>query len=88
MAHSCGIKQWVADGHVAVIGHHSQKIVVCVGESHVEIHLHQTTTIGNSPDLEEKVLQHLGDSHRGKTHICQRKIPEEEIHGGLQKVSI
>ena len=45
--HFAAVKQRVADGHVAIKGHHSQDIYSHVAKGSEEVTLHQTPHIGS-----------------------------------------
>ena len=82
--HDGGVVERKADGHVAVIGHHSQQEVIQQGQFHEEEHLHEAPSVGDGAVLCVDVEQHLGDDGAGEAGVSEGQVGQEEAHGGVE----
>jgi hypothetical protein len=64
--------QGVTDGHILVIGHGSQKIIIRTSKNEEKEHLSQTSDIGDDSAVNLYVHNHLWDSGREETDVSQR----------------
>ena len=76
--------QGVADGHISVIGHHSQEEVVPTSKEYEKIHLSDAACIGDGFALCLDVQQHLWDSGGGEADVSQGQVREELVHGCVE----
>ena len=73
--------QRVADGHIPIIGHHTQENVIQSCKQDVKIHLGDAAFIGDTFALYLDVPQDLWDGGGGETDVYKGQVGEEEVHG-------
>ena len=78
------VQEGVADGHKAVIGHHSQQDDLSYHTKAKQVELHNTPQEGNGFVFVYDVSQHLGHNDRGVSEIHKGQVAEEEVHGGVE----
>ena len=74
----------MADGHKAVIGHHSQEEVIQTYKEYEKIHLDNAAFIVYGFVLCLDVPQHLWDGGAGEAYVYKGQVGEEEVHGGVE----
>lgn len=67
--HGNGVEKRLTDGHIAVIGHHSQKEALCISQGGKEEHLCCTTEERNGGALRHKIHQQLGSNGGGIAEV-------------------
>ena len=82
--HDDCVVEWVADGHKAVISHHSQEKRIQCRKKYEKMHLNDAAFIGYYFVLCPYVLQHLWDGGGDKADVYKGQIGEEEVHGGVE----
>ena len=82
--HDDRVVQGMADGHKAVIGHHSQEEVIQTYKEYEKIHLDNAAFIGYGFVLCLDVPQHLWDGGGGEAYVYKGQVGEEEVHGGVE----
>ena len=75
------VKQGVADGNIAVIGHHSQHVTLCNSKNNEEIKLSHAFRIRDNILLCHKVHQRFGGNDSGLTEINKGQVGEESTWG-------
>lgn len=83
-AHYDCVMQRVTDGHIAVIGHHTQEQVVQFCKNQEEAHLGDAVSVGDVPAPCLDVHQHLWDCGGGEADVHKGQVGEEEVHGRVQ----
>ena len=78
--HDDRVVEGVANGHKAVIGHHSQEEVVQPCKQHEKMHLDDAAFIGYYLAQCPDVLQHLWDGGGSETDVYTGQVGEEEVH--------
>ena len=76
--------QGMADGHKAVIGHHSQEKNVQHCKEDEKINLCDAAFIGDNFPLCLDVPQHLWNGGGSETDVYKGQVGEEEVHGGVE----
>ena len=74
----------VADGHKAVISHHSQEEVIQPCKQYGKVHLGDAAFIGGNFVLCLDIPQHLWDGGGGEADVYKGQVGKEEIHGGVE----
>ena len=69
-----------ADGHIAIIGHHSQKDTLSRSKSKRDIELNHAATIGNGFHGILQVYQELRNNTASKAEVQEREMRKEKIH--------
>jgi hypothetical protein len=84
VVHDHRVEQRLTDGHIAVLGHDGEKkhLYTCTKEDKKDLCC--TPSHRNIPLASERVETSIWDSDRNITHVYNRQIPEEEIHGCVQ----
>ena len=82
--HDDHVVKGVADGHKAVIGHHSQEEVIQPCKQHEKIHLNDAAFMGYNLALCLDVPQHLWDGGGGETDVYEGQVGEEDVHGSVE----
>ena len=82
--HDGRVAQGIADGHVAIIGHGSQKQELGAPQGEREEVLGTTSGGGDGLLLQKEVRQHLGNPAGGVADVHYREVAEEEVHGQLE----
>jgi hypothetical protein len=67
--HDTSIMQWMADGHITVIGHYSQEEVVQFHKNQKKVHLGDAICIANGFSLCLNIHKHFWDSGGNKADI-------------------
>lgn len=70
-----------ADGHVVVIGHHSQQEVIQQGQFQEEEHLHEAPSGDGAVLCVDVEAAPLGDDGAGEAGVRRTQVVEE-VHGG------
>jgi hypothetical protein len=79
--HDGGIVQGLADGHVAVIGHHCQQKDLSATKEMQEKYLCDAALEGNHFPPGQRVKDELGGCNRTIIDLHQGQVAEEEVHG-------
>jgi hypothetical protein len=74
----------VTDGHIPVIGHHSQQQIIHTSKNAKEGHLCHTAHIGDNFFVKLNIHNHVWDSGRDEADVSQGQIGEEKVHGGVE----
>ena len=82
--HGDGVAQWTADGHEAVIGHHSQEESLSSAHHGEEEELGGTSLKGYHLGGGQEVDQGLGGDGRWVAQVQEGEVLEEEVHRGVQ----
>ena len=83
IGHDDLIKQWFTDGSVSVIGHGCQNKTFVNNKKRKEKELSHALCMGDDVLL-HKTHQHFGGYDRGVAEICEGKVEEKVVHGGVQ----
>lgn len=79
------VSQWMADGHIAVIGHDHE----CAGLHGEEIihdeHLEETGREADGPEVKPEDGQDLGDGSEAEHHAQEGGQAEQVVHGLVQR---
>ena len=76
--------QRLADGHLAIKRHNSQKQTFCASHYVEEIKLNGTAQIADCLLRSSQVKEYLRDNACGVAHVQKGEVGEEEIHGAVQ----
>lgn len=82
--HEDRVTEWIADSHVAVIGHKSQQEELSSYKAHVKKVLGCTGSKGDGPFAHNVIYQYLRHNSGDVHHVNERKMAEEEIHGRVE----
>ena len=85
LGHHGVVLQWVAYGHIAVIGHGCQKKAVCSFNSGQKIKLCHTFIQRDYSVLRKKVLQHFRGNSTGTTRIYKSQVAQKDVHWGVKR---
>jgi len=80
------IVQGSADGNIAVIGHDSQKRILCSKQEKYKENLGNTSCTGDDPGVPEGIGHGFGESGRDRAQVNEGEVEEEEVHGGVEVV--
>ena len=83
--HDTILMQWLADGHVAVIGHGSEDNHLCSSKDVFGKELGHATFKGDGLPLIKRVYNHLRGDDGGEAGIQEGQQGQEEVHGGAQE---
>lgn len=75
------ISQGVADGNIAIYGHDCQHHRLQASEYVNGVHLRDTSTKINVPEIEPENAQHLGDGGCGQAKVSAGQHGQEVKHG-------
>ena len=79
------VLQWVADGHIAVIGH-DQECTGLRGEEAVhDEHLEEAGWEADGPEVKPEDGQDLGDDSEKEHHVQQGEAAEQVLHRLMQR---
>ena len=77
--------QWMADGHVAVIGYDHECAGLHGEETIHDEHLEETGREADGPEVKPEDGQDLGDDNETEYHIQEGEEAEQVVHGLLQR---
>ncbi|KAK4805228.1 hypothetical protein QYF61_000165 [Mycteria americana] len=80
------VVQGFADGNVAVIGHDSEKGILCTKKEEYKEDLCSTSRVGDGPGVPQGIGHGFGDSGGDGAQVKDREAEEEEVHGGVEAV--
>jgi len=75
-----------ADGSVAVIGHDSEKTILCSNQEGKQKDLGNTSSVGDGPGVPEGTGHGFEDSGRNGANVKEGEVEEKEVHGGVEVV--
>jgi hypothetical protein len=84
MRHDDLIKQGLTDGSISVIGHCCQNTTFINNKEGKEKELSHALSMRDDVLL-HKTHQHFGGYDRGVAEICEGKVEEKIVHGGVQR---
>ncbi|KAK4806074.1 hypothetical protein QYF61_010283 [Mycteria americana] len=80
------VVQGFADGNVAVIGHDGEERKLCTKQEEYKEDLCSTSCVGDGPGVPQGIGHGFGDSGGDGAQVEERKLEEEEVHGGVEVV--
>ena len=83
IGHGDLVKQGLTDGSISVIGHGRQNITFIYNKEAEEKKLSHALSMGDGVLL-HKTHQHFWGYDRGVAEICEGKVEEKVVHGGVQ----
>ena len=79
------IPQWVADGHIAVIGHDHECAGLHGEETVHDEHLEEAGREADGPQIKPEDGQDLGDDSEAEHDVQQGEEAEQVVHGLVQR---
>ena len=83
MGHGDLVKQGLTDGSISVISHCCQNVAFINNKEAEEKELSQALSMRDGVLL-HKTHQHSGGYGRGVAEVCEGKVEEKVVHGGVQ----
>jgi hypothetical protein len=84
LTHDYLVKQRIADGHIAVIGHGRQEEKFTDNEHNEESHLYDTSIIRNGILIQNKIYHHLRINDSRVAKINESQVSDKKIHWCVQ----
>jgi hypothetical protein len=78
--------QWMADGHVVVIGHGGQEDALCAKEDYEEEELGHATLEEDMVESIPKSQKKAGHGHGHIRHLQAAEVAQEEVHGLVELI--